>query len=258
MENSLTTKYRPRALADLLGQRWVSEQLSLFVAKPYSCAFLFQGETGTGKTTAAMLLAEALGVVVEEAEFGGLYTICSGEQTGESVRRVMAGLHNKPFLGSGWRVLIVNEMDHLTPGAAVIWLDALEALPPRCLIVFTTNAPGKIPARLRDRCERLAFESSALLLRPALQELAERVWRAETGREDCPPVEAFGRLADENGNASFRRLLQQMTPHVRTGHAPAPVAQTQRSPAGSAVRHQAAVKAWATRRAKAAQLAQAS
>jgi DNA polymerase-3 subunit delta' len=165
----------------------------------------------------------------------------------------MASLHHNPFFGSGWRLLIVNEADIMTPGAAAIWLDALEALPPRSVIVFTTNAPGRIPARLRDRCERLGFESSALLLRPALQELAARVWRQELGRDDCPPVEHFGRLADENGNASFRRLLQQMTPFVRAGTVPVPAPEKKEVDRGAAAR-----KAWATRRRAKQQQAKAS
>jgi hypothetical protein len=152
---SLVQKYRPRGLPGLLGQPWVAHQLQLFCECPCPCAFPFEGETGTGKTSAALLLAGALGVCVAEGHFGGLYQIASGEQTGETVRSVLASLHCRPFFGSGWRVLVVNEVDAMTPGAAVVWLDALEDLPTQSVIVFTTNDPGRIPARLRDRCERL-------------------------------------------------------------------------------------------------------
>lgn len=171
---NLLEKYRPRSLGELLGQPWASHQLQLFAQQPYSAAFLFEGDTGTGKTSAALLLAEALGVQIEQGPFGGLHQIASGEQTGETVRRMMESLRCRPFFGSGWKVLVVNEADAMTPNAAFVWLDALEDLPPQTVIIFTTNAAGRIPARLRDRCERLAFESSALLLRPYLQELTDR------------------------------------------------------------------------------------
>ena len=108
----------------------------------------------------------------------------------------------------------------MTPNAAFVWLDALEDLPPQTVIIFTTNAAGRIPARLRDRCERLAFESSALLLRPYLQELTDRIWREEGCAGSPPEVETLG-VADENGNASFRRLVQKLTPYIRAGAAPA-------------------------------------
>jgi replication-associated recombination protein RarA len=217
---NLLEKYRPRHLSELLGQPWASQQLQLFAANPYPAAFLFEGDTGTGKTSAALLLAEALGVEIDQGPFGGLHQIASGEQTGETVRRTMESLRCRPFFGSGWKVLVVNEADAMTPNAAFVWLDALEDLPPQTVIIFTTNAAGRIPARLRDRCERLAFESSALLLRPYLQALIERIWREERCAGQCPEVEALG-VADENGNASFRRLVQKLTPHIRAGTAPA-------------------------------------
>jgi DNA polymerase III, delta subunit len=218
--SNLLTKYRPRHLGALLGQPWVSQQLELFADNPHPAAFLFEGDTGTGKTSAALLLAEALGVQIDEGPFGGLHQIASGEQTGETVRRMMESLRCRPFFGSGWKVLIVNEADAMTPNAAFVWLDALEDLPPQTVIIFTTNAAGRIPARLRDRCERLTFESSALLLRPYLQELTNRIWREEGCSGSPPDVETLG-LADDNGNASFRRLVQKLTPYIRAGAAPA-------------------------------------
>jgi hypothetical protein len=37
----------------------------------------------------------------------------------------MKSIAHRPFSGSGWRVLIVNEADAMTAGAAYTWLDAL-------------------------------------------------------------------------------------------------------------------------------------
>src|SRR5262249_25249398 len=189
----------------------------------YPCAFLFEGDTGTGKTSAALLLAEALGVNVVEGPFGGLHQIASGEQSGQTVREKMRDLRSRPFFGSGWQGLIVNESDAMTASASIIWLDALEDLPPRCVVVFTTNCAAKIPARLRDRCERLSFEGSAMLLRPAMQEMTNRVWREEGCQGEPPDVDTL-KVSDEQGNASFPRLLQVLTPLVRSGQeAPRPV-----------------------------------
>jgi DNA polymerase III delta subunit-like protein len=156
---------------------------------------------------------------VAEGEFGGLHQIASGEQTGESVRRVVAALRCHPWSGSGWRALIVNEADAMTANAAHVWLDVLENLPPRSVVVFTTNHAGKLPARLRDRCEQFHFEAGALLLLPHAQDLVDRVWAAEVGGS-APRVEDFGPAIDGDGCLSFRRLLHLMTPHVRAGKLP--------------------------------------
>lgn len=248
---NLIDKYRPRAIREILGQPWLVHQLELYLERPYPCAFLFAGGTGTGKTSAALALAESLGVDVEQEEFGGLHQIASGEQTGESVRSKISAMRVRPFMGSGWKVLIVNEADCMTANAAQVWLDALESLPPQTVIVFTTNSAGRLPARLRDRCEGFAFESGLLSLRPYLQDLADRIWATEVGGE-CPPVEAFGPLVDENGDASFRRLIQRMAPYVRSKQPPDmrvadvfPISNKSNQPDRGA----AARKAWATRRA---------
>ena len=54
-ENSskLTDKYRPRTLSEVLGQPEIVASLQRFVAAPYSCAMLFHGDSGIGKTSAA-------------------------------------------------------------------------------------------------------------------------------------------------------------------------------------------------------------
>lgn len=210
----LVDTYRPRSVVDLSGQDWARDALTEFLRNPASGAFLFSGPTGTGKTSAALALAADLGVAVEHAECGGLHTISSGEQTGESVKRAADMLWTRPMLGNGWRVLVVNEADCITSNAAYKWLDVLENLPPRSVVIFTTNDASKLPRRLRDRCEEVVFVGGALVLRDACEELSRRVWEEQTGRADCPPLEAFGEWCVD-GEASFRRLLQLMEPFVR-------------------------------------------
>lgn len=249
--SNLLEKYKPWTLSDIIGQSWIVHQLQLFAEAPYPVAFLFEGGTGVGKTCTALCLARELGVAVDDAEFGGLYQIASGEQTGESVRKMMAGLNCRPFCGSGWKMLIVNEADAMTANAAHVWLDALENLPAKTVVVFTTNHAGRLPSRLRDRCERLAFLSGPIALLPAAQELVNRIWQDEVGCPDAPRVEEFGTVTDEHGDFSFRRLLQRMTPWVRSGQRPEKrEEQVSQTISIEAARSRAAKKAWQTRRAK--------
>ncbi|MFL5341584.1 MAG: AAA family ATPase, partial [Gemmataceae bacterium] len=191
----LTEKYRPRRIADLLGQPNAVGVLQSFADEPSPKAFLFSGPTGTGKTSAALCLAADLGIPVERAELGGLWQIASGEQTAESVRQAVADLRVRPWEGSGWRILIVNECDRISEGAAYVWLDVLEKLPDQSVVVFTTNSPERIPQRLRDRCEHVAFNSSPADVRHGIEQLVAKVWWEELGSREPPTMEALGLAA---------------------------------------------------------------
>lgn len=217
MEN-LLTKFRPRTLAEVLGQPAIVRSLSQYVRHPHPAAFLFGGETGTGKTSTAFALARELGVAVDEAELGGLYEIPSGELGADLVRAVFRQLHFRPLMGTGWRMLVCNEAELMSRAAEIIWLDQLEKLPSSSVVIFTTNRPEQLSPRFRDRCEGFAFRSKIEDLRPALRELACKVWSAEVGVGEPPLLETLGLPAPGDVtalHASFRLALQQLAPLVR-------------------------------------------
>lgn len=212
---SLVEKYRPKLLRQLVGQDTVVAALTRFIAKPYPVAFLLSGSTGTGKTTAALALANELGCVTHHAgqyvyDMGGLRTIASGSQGVEDVRTMIDELHNIPFYGSGWRVVVCNEVDRMSKGAEAIWLDALENIPDRCVIIFTTNEPAALSQRFKDRCDCLEFESakSDTIIAGARQ-LIRRICEAETGSPDTVSPNAVPQIMID-GHVSFRRLVQNL------------------------------------------------
>lgn len=267
VSQSLVDKYAPKSLDEVRGQVDAIAQLKSFEAAPHAKAFVFAGETGTGKTTCARLVALGLGVIVDEAEMGGFWQIASGEQTGETVRERMRSVASRPFFGSGWRVLVVNECDVMTPNAAMVWLDALETLPPMTVVIFTTNHASKLPPRFRDRCEMVYFESQAMFLLRDARDLIQHIWNVEGCTDKAPSPDDLGAV-DQNGNISFRRILQLCEPHVRRRcfkarpipPAPpiAPVMSCARQEGTfntttlsiQEVRSNAARKAWATRNAR--------
>ena len=208
----LTDKYRPRSLVDIVGQPHVVQALTRIAASPSPCALLLAGYTGSGKSSAAMALAEALGCIVEQAEFGGLWQIASGEQTAQGVRDALRWLWLIPMYGSGWRVLIVNESDRMALAAETVWLDALENLPPRALVVFTTNRPDSLSDRLRDRCESYDFAQPVDDCIEHVKALALRVWTGE-GRQGEPKGLKLRYASD--GQVSYRRLVQSMSEAMR-------------------------------------------
>lgn len=212
---SLLVRHRPAKLADVVGQRNVVDALRAFVASPYPAAFTFAGATGTGKTSCAMSLASELGVDVAQGELGGFLEIPSGAQTAEAVRDFLLALAHRPMFGSGWRVGVVSEADVISRQAEAVWLDALESLPGRVVIVMTSNYPEKMSQRLIDRTERHDFRSAAADLSADAQSLAARIWSAETGRTDAPAWESLPGVKDADGQISFRRLVSALAVRVR-------------------------------------------
>jgi len=207
----LTEKYRPQTLAGVWGQPKVVTFLRRLAKSPCSMAVLFEGETGTGKTSAALAFARELGCDTAAGEWGGVWEIASGEQTADAVRETGRRLCLSTPQGSGWKVLIVNEADRMCRPAEVIWLDLLEHLPRRSIIVFTTNDPGLMSARFRDRCTRLAFRSDAAYLAGAARDLLLAMWKAETGRKgNLSQIEKIVLGTVEGGQASFRRAVQAL------------------------------------------------
>jgi len=58
---SLSEKYRPHSLAEFVGLDKPKRVLSKFAASPFpNAAFLFVGPSGTGKTSMALALCEAI------------------------------------------------------------------------------------------------------------------------------------------------------------------------------------------------------
>lgn len=56
----LAEKYRPRKIEDFAGLEKVKRIVSKLAANPFPSAWLFVGPSGTGKTTMALALAEAI------------------------------------------------------------------------------------------------------------------------------------------------------------------------------------------------------
>jgi hypothetical protein len=215
--NNLLSKYRPCTLTEVLGQPDVTSALSRYVKSPYSTSMLFHSESGTGKTSAAHAIAADLGVGVIEQELGGFFSIASGEMTGEAVRSRLNSLRYRPLFGSGWKCLVCNEADRMSAVSEIIWLDGLEHLPEKTVVIFTTNQPWSLSRRLRDRLENFAFTADAKTMKPAIRRLAKKVWANECPRRKMPSLPDLGMPtlgSIDSMHASFRLALHQLGRYI--------------------------------------------
>jgi hypothetical protein len=251
---NLLDKYRPATLADIVGQSWVIEQLKAFVDgaefQPQSAAFVFHGPSGVGKTATAWALAADLGCDMDCPEMGGVIEIPSGQQDGRAVDDLLRSLALRPLLGSGWKVAIINEADFMTAQAAAMWLDGLENLPPRTVVIFTTNDLSRMQARFIGRCEVLQFSGDSDELKAALSDKVKRIWKAETGKALRTLPDGLGLVETADSNLSIRLAIQQLAPYLRTGR---PLPRTFNAPIIRVenVGTEAAKKSWETRRRRA-------
>ena len=66
--SSLHTKYRPEVLDEVVGQAHVKKPLAVALELGEQQAFLFEGPSGTGKTTLARICARQLGCELIEID----------------------------------------------------------------------------------------------------------------------------------------------------------------------------------------------
>lgn len=220
-------KYQPTTLGEVVGQPEVVNRLRRFLAAPFSCAMLYSGNTGLGKSTTAEALAHDLGVNPKTSV--NFVQIDSGLMGGDKAEAILDGLRFPPWGNeTAWKVIVVDEADQWTPKAKKLWLSVLGTMSRRIrtVVIFTTNHPERFDQRERDRFVggHYRFQADGADAMDGAQTLVNRIWNAETGGEDGPELSSLPNVV-EKGQVSFRRVASAMQAVVRDGlrlKAPAP------------------------------------
>src|SRR5580698_9558974 len=132
----LTESYAPKSLDELIGLDKQKRILAKLAANPKAgAAILLEGDTGTGKTTAAFLYAKAIGAEVHH--------IPSQAATVDNLKATIDRCWYVPMAGKhGWHAVIIDEADRLTPSAMLAMLSVLDGTncPPQTVFVLTSNS----------------------------------------------------------------------------------------------------------------------
>lgn len=212
-------KYRPRGLHEIVGQPAVRFLMGL-VADPFpTCVLLESSVGGTGKTTAALALAAELGCLDEMS--GLIVQPCSELSVDRARELFTATLRYRPFEGRGWRVLVLEELDWVSPQVQRFLKVALETnLPKKCIVVATSNDSSKLDRPLLQRFTNYSFVAGASFAEDCRERIAE-IWNLELPGEPLPPGwESWGEV--EGGAFSMRKALdgmQNMVGYVRSVNA---------------------------------------
>jgi len=170
-------KYRPRSFEQILGQHIVKIQLQRIVATKNVPNLLFFGPPGTGKSSAAEIVARKLFGDAWEGNFaeinaadifqqGRKYLEASrslarfyDERKGvlDNFKLIMNRLAGIAPLAAPYRLLFINEADALTLDAQQALRRIIERYNRTCKFILTTTRPAQIIVPIRSRCLPLHF-----------------------------------------------------------------------------------------------------
>lgn len=148
-------KHRPQALAEVVGQSEVVEQLSNRLStNTMPHAMMFSGGSGTGKTTVARILAGCLHV----SDNDYIEMNAANARGIDTIRDIANKMNLKP-LGGGKRMYVIDEAHQLTTAAQNSILKLLEDCPAHCYFLLLTSEPSKLIKAIETRCTPFKFNS---------------------------------------------------------------------------------------------------
>ena len=176
---SLYRTWRPRTFADLVGQDAVVKTLTTALETGrLAHAYLFSGPRGSGKTSAAKILARCIECVngptatpdntcdnctaILEGTALDVLEIDAASNRGIDEIRALRDAVKYPPAVMRKKVYIIDEAHMLTKEGANAFLKTLEEPPEWAVFVLATTAPESLPPTILSRCQRYAFRRIAI------------------------------------------------------------------------------------------------
>ena len=169
-------KFRPVKFSEIVGQEHITRTLrNQIIANRVGHAYLLTGGRGTGKTSAAKILARAINCLnPQDGEPCNECEICKAALNGsltdivemdaasnnsvEDVRSIREEVNFLPTLAK-YRVYIIDEVHMLSVGAFNALLKTLEEPPAHVKFILATTEPQKLPATILSRCQRFDYKT---------------------------------------------------------------------------------------------------
>ncbi|RUS44214.1 DNA polymerase III subunit gamma/tau [Cohnella sp. AR92] len=176
---ALYRAWRPQTFHDMIGQQHIVQTLQNAIREDrLSHAYLFSGPRGTGKTSAARLLAKAVncergptpepcneceacrriaaGAVMDVVEIDA-----ASNRGVEEIRDIRDKVKYAPTEVRR-KVYIIDEVHMLTTEAFNALLKTLEEPPAHVMFMLATTEPHRLPPTIISRCQRFEFRRVSL------------------------------------------------------------------------------------------------
>jgi replication factor C small subunit len=149
-------KYRPKTLAEVVGQEEVVQRLMSYVRKKNIPHLLFSGPPGTGKTASAIALARDL--FGENWRDNFIEMNASDERGIDVVRhKIKEFARTAPIGDAPFKIIFLDEADALTADAQAALRRTMEMYSKICRFILSCNYVSRIIEPIQSRCAVFKF-----------------------------------------------------------------------------------------------------
>lgn len=194
---SLSLKYRPKTLADIVGQPQITDILrAQLTHQHFSQNYLLYGPRGTGKTSTARIIAklincttftaygqpdllnDPLAQLIDEGKTLDVIEIDAASHTGvDNVREEIIEKAPYPPTALKQKVYIIDEVHMLSKGAFNALLKIMEEPPKYLTFILATTELHKVPETIVSRCHVFQYKKIRTVdIVERLQYIAKQEW----------------------------------------------------------------------------------
>jgi DNA polymerase-3 subunit gamma/tau len=221
---ALYRRYRSQTFEELVGQDHITKTLQSAIASGrIAHAYLFTGPRGSGKTSAARILAKCLccetGVTptpclecrfCKEIASGSLPDVTEMDAASEAgvdqVRAHIVAQSNYAPMEARYRIFIIDEVHDLSQKGFDALLKTIEEPPAHVVFILATTELHKVPITIRSRCQKYEFRRGTL---PQIESRLRFVCEQEGIEFDDEALRTIARMSD-GGYRDALTLLEQV------------------------------------------------